>query len=104
MLDLFSKTPDHYMSFKGLASGAPAVILADSGATGNFVDSSYARHYGFARHPSKQKILGINTMSKSVSKCYIKVKMQSHISNVECQVVDMQQQYDVILGQDWFLK
>eukprot|EP00983_Pelagomonas_calceolata_P033985 1064502-Pelagomonas_calceolata.AAC.1 len=30
--------------------------------------------------------------------------MQNHISDIECQVLDMNQKYDVILGQNWFLK
>eukprot|EP00983_Pelagomonas_calceolata_P018934 595754-Pelagomonas_calceolata.AAC.1 len=67
-----AKDPDHYMSFHGLASGAPALFLADSGATHSFVDSNFAKQYGFARHPSKQNVYGFNNTSESTSKCYIK--------------------------------
>jgi len=103
-LELIAKHPDHYVSFLNLASGAPAMFLAGSGATHSFVDLSFANHYGFARHPSRQSVLSFNDTSESTSKCYIKVRLQNHISVVECQVLDMQQQFDVILGQDWFLK
>ena len=43
-------TNSFVMTFQGLTGGAPASILIDSGASHCFVNSTFAKHHGFARH------------------------------------------------------
>eukprot|EP00983_Pelagomonas_calceolata_P008572 280332-Pelagomonas_calceolata.AAC.1 len=93
------------MTFQGLASGAPASILIDSGASRCFVDSTFAMHHGFARHPTKTSVkLADGTSASASMLTNVRVKFQGHISGISCFVLDMQQQYDVILGETWLQK
>jgi len=70
----------------------------DSGASHCVIDQSFAEQYGFARHPTRTSVqLANGTAANTMMKCNSIVKIQRHISKVPCFVLDMQQQYDVIL-------
>ena len=93
------------MVFSGLASGASAKILLDTGASHCFIDQSFAEQNGLALHPTRTKVqLADGSEASSLLKCHVKVHLSRHISEVSCYVLDMQQQYDLILGEDWLNK
>ena len=93
------------MVFSGLASGASAKILLDTGASHCFIDQSFAEQNGFALHPTCTKVqLADGSEASSLLKCHVKLNISRHISEVSCYVLDMQQQYDIILGEDWLGK
>jgi len=93
------------MTFQGLASGALASILIDSGASHGFIDTTFAMHHGFARHPTKTSVkIADGTYASTTSVTNVRVKIQGHISEIPCYVIDMKQQYDVILGDTWLEK
>lgn len=78
------------MTFQGLASGAPASILIDSGASHCFVDTVFAKHHGFARHPTKMFVkLADGSNASAATLTNIRVKIQGHISEIACYVLDM---------------
>jgi hypothetical protein len=86
------------MVFNGSANGQSAYFLLDSGASHCFIDQSFAEQYGFARHPTRTSVqLANGTAANTTMKCNLRIKIQRHISKVPCFVLDMQQQYDVIL-------
>ena len=93
------------MVFSGSAGGASAKIMLDTGASHCFIDLSFAEQNGFALHPANSKVqLADGSKATALQKCHLKVNLQRHISDITCFVLDMQQQYDVILGEDWLNK
>ena len=94
------------MVFPGLAGGSPAQFLLDSRASHCFIDKTFAETNGFALFPADASVTMANGNSATVSQCTapIKLRLQRHTSNVVCFVVDMLQQYDLILGDDWLVK
>ena len=94
------------MVFPRLAGGSPAQFLLDSGASHCFIDKTFAETNGFALFPADASVTMANGNSATVSQCTapLKLRFQRHTSNVVCFVVDMLQQYDLILGDDWLVK
>ena len=104
------------MTFEGTASGTPASILVDSGASHCFIDAEFAQTHGFAHRPSKSLVtLADGQQASTTTKCnvrirvrvrvtHVRIRIQGHVSEIDCFVLDMAQQFDVILGDTWLRK
>jgi len=94
------------MVFQGYLSGSPAITLMDTGASHCFLDLSFAQQNNFALHPTKTSVaLADGALSNVVLKTApLKMKIGSHFSTTIFYVLDMQRQYDLILGDNWQTK
>ena len=93
------------MFFSGSASGVSAKILLDSGASHCFIDENFAEQKGFALHPTNTSVqLADSSEATALLKCHARIHLQWPVSDVTCFVLDMQQQYDVILRDNWLNK
>ena len=93
------------MIFEGSASGAPATFLADSGATHCFCDKSSAKTYGFKRQAANNDVnFADGSTQASTAQTALYLKIQGHTTSVQCYIIDMQGQFDVILGDTWLNK
>ena len=92
---------DPIMTFSGTINGAPALMLADSGATFSIFDSSYAEQHGLVARPANREVQLADGSTKYITKQYtVKIRMRGHTSQITCFSLDMDQQFDLILGQD----
>ena len=90
------------MSFFGAASGAPCSFLVDTGATHCFMDSTFAAQIGISQRPVSTSVqLANNTVEHASSQCTPTIHIQGHRTRVSCFIIDMQQQFDIILGDTW---
>jgi len=88
--------------FSGSVSGASAKVKMDTGASHCFLDQSFADWNGFARLPTRTRVqLADGSEATAVHKCFVRLNLQGHISDITCYVIDTEQQYDVILGENW---
>lgn len=93
------------MLFSGTANGAPSAILVDSGATHCFMDSTFAQSIGVRHKPADSIIqLANSTEVPATTQCTAIVRIQGHKASVTCYIIDMQQQFDLILGDTWLRK
>lgn len=87
------------MTFDGLACGAPAVCLIDSGATHAFIDSTFAPERGIAWLPASTYIqLADGSVQSAKLTCHVHIKLQGPGCTLPCFVIDTQQQFDLISG------
>ena len=91
------------MVFQGYLSGSPAITLMDTGASHCFLDLSFAQQNNLALHPTKTSVtLADGALSNVVLKTApLKMKIGSHFSTTIFYILDMQSQYDLILGDNW---
>jgi len=91
------------MSFEGSFGGIDARILADSGADNSFVSRRFALTNRLHVTPFNGHVkLGDNRSAAIVGKCKAKLQVQGHRSMLECLVIELLEDYDVVLGDEWF--
>ena len=104
-LDSLENDTTCLMTFEGTASGTPASILVDSGASHCFIDAEFAQTHGFAHRPSKSLVtLADGQQASTTTKCNVRIRIQGHVSEIDCFVLDMAQQFDVMFGDMWLRK
>jgi hypothetical protein len=92
--------PTLRMMFAGRAAGTNASILFDSGASDNFVSSSFARQTGISVIPAQRKVrLGSDDVVTPEGEANVHLKMGTYQQSVKCVVMPLLHKVDVILGQ-----
>ena len=94
------------MVFEGNLSGSPAITLMDTGASHCFMDINFAKENNFALQPTKTVVTLANGSSASVALKTIPLKLTlgRHSSMPTFYIIDMSQEYDIILGDNWQAK
>ena len=88
------------MMFSGTAAGAKANILFDTGASNNFVSSTFTRQTGISVKPVDFQVRLADDKTVSVAGvANVYLKMGSFHKPVTCYVMDMMFEVDVILGE-----
>jgi hypothetical protein len=91
------------IKLRGLIGSRPAVILIDSGATGNFVSSKFASTAKLALTagpPSTASLANGQPQDASGVACGVAVRIGSYTDRMSFNVTDLSG-YDVILGMPW---
>lgn len=92
------------LKLKGLVAGHPAVILLDSGATGNFVRASFVKKHRIATSPLPQHdIVTLADGSTRRSGCAVKaarLTIGSYTDSFDFVSLPLSE-YDAILGMSW---
>ena len=95
------------MHFKGAVSGTPAIVALDSQATHCFIDKQFARNAGIPCSPAHRMVqLADGSHTQIESQCNIHLKLfsqtgKAHSGKVPCLVIDLGDDHNLILGQDW---
>ena len=100
------------MHFKAAVSGTPAVVALDSQATHCFIDKQYACKAGIKCIPTHRLVQlanGSHSQIKAECNLYLKIfsserGQPSYSGRVSCLVLDLGEDHNVILGQDWLHK
>ncbi len=99
------------MHFEAVVCGTPATVALDSQATHCFIDKQYARATGLKCTPTHRMVQladGSHTQVASECQIYLKIcsltQQRTYKSKVPCLVIDLGDDHNVILGQDWLLK
>ena len=88
------------MSFHCTASGTPASVLVDSGASHAYVSTAFVQRCGFAVEPSTADItLADGTVVACSGTCCVRLRLGRYSDFVKFYVADMSCQWDLILGQ-----
>jgi predicted aspartyl protease len=67
---------DMFAASEGTASGTPASILVDSGASHSFIDTEFAQTHGFAHRPSKSLVtLADGQTDSTTTKCNVWIRI-----------------------------
>jgi hypothetical protein len=94
--------PSLSMIFEGSANGAAATFMIDSGASDCFMDVSFAHANGIACKPADRSVnLADGSTVIAALQTSLRVKIQGYTATVPCFLLDLQQQFDVILGDTW---
>ena len=89
------------MMFEGSACGKPATLLLDSGATHCFVDSTFAT--GLKQQATHTTVRLADGSEQPLSfRTKLDIKIQGHKQSITCYIIDMQGQFDIVLGDTWF--
>jgi hypothetical protein len=81
-------------------AGTNASILFDSGASDNFVSSSFARQTGISVIPAQRTVrLGSDDVVTSEGEANVCLKIGTYQQSVKCVVMPLLHEVDVILGQ-----
>jgi hypothetical protein len=79
--------------------GASATFLADKGATHCFLDKTFATINVFKQTKTHSEVhLANGSVQASTAESLVHIKIQGHSTYAPCFIIDMQQQFDVILG------
>ena len=96
------------MHFTAKISGTPAVAALDSQATHCFIDKQYAHKAGLKCSPAHRMVqLADGSHAQIYTQCNVQLKLLSSESKehyahtVPCLVIDLGEDHDLILGQDW---
>jgi hypothetical protein len=100
------------MHFKAAVSGTPAVVALDSQATHCFIDKQYALKASIKCTPTHRMVQlanGSHTQITAECNLYLKIfssekGQPSYSGRVPCLVIDLGDDHNVILGQDWLQK
>jgi hypothetical protein len=99
------------MRFPCHIAGAPAVAAADSQASHCFLSRKFVQKHALATTPFHRMVeLANGSHAQLTAQCYIKVLMPArdshtyHIQRLHCLVVDLGEDHDLILGQNWMKK
>ena len=98
-----NKLPPVLFKFTGiLGSKAEAVVLLDSGATGNFVSESFVRANGFITQPSSNQVsLADGRTTNSPGMLHeVSIRIGTYTDKLNLIVTPLHG-YDIILGMDW---
>jgi hypothetical protein len=90
------------MQFVGKAAGTEVDFLFDSGAGTNYVSSAFARMHGLTVKPSETNVqLGTGTSVSAQGECSVHIKLGNDQDKVDCYVLDMVTDFQMILGDTW---
>jgi predicted aspartyl protease len=90
------------MQFVGKAAGTKIDFLFDSGASINYVSSAFARMHGLTVKPSNTNVrLGTGDSVPAQGKVFVHVKLGDYQDRVECYVLDIVTDFQIILGDTW---
>jgi hypothetical protein len=97
------------MHFSAAVSGTPAVVALDSQATHCFIDKQYAADAGLKCTPAHRMVqLADGSHTQIAAECNIHLKIyssekgrQAYSGRVPCLVLDLGEDHNIILGQDW---
>jgi hypothetical protein len=90
------------MQFVGKAAGTEIDFLFDSGASTNYVSSAFAKVHGLIVKPSETNVrLGTGTSVSAQGECAVHIKLGDYQDRVECYVLDMVTDLQMILGDTW---
>ena len=93
---------DMLMSFQCTASGTPASLLVDTGASDAYVSSSFVQRCGFHVEPSQASItLADGTVTTVTGTCYVRLRLGRYSDFVRFYVAELSCEWDLILGQSW---
>jgi hypothetical protein len=90
----------------GVIGSRPAVILVDSGATGNFVSTTFASNAKLvltAGPPSTASLANGQPQDASSIACGTRMRIDTYIDRIDFNVTDLGN-FDVILGMAWLEK
>jgi predicted aspartyl protease len=89
-------------AFVGKAAGTEVDFLFDSGASTNYVSSAFAKMHGLTVKPSNINVrLGTGDSVPAQGKCFVHIKLGDYQDRVECYVLDMVTDFQMILGDTW---
>jgi hypothetical protein len=92
--------PTLRMLFAGHAAGTNASTLFDSGASDNFVSSSFARQTGISVIPAQQQVrLGSDDVVTFEGEANVYLKMGTYQQSIRCVVMPLLHEVEDILGQ-----
>ena len=90
------------MTFRGQVAGFPCRIAADSQASQPFVSRTLAQQAGLHNMPGASGTdgvtLGTGAHAKIHGTCSLKFRIGPLVDSVQCYVIDMAPEYDLILG------
>jgi predicted aspartyl protease len=90
------------MQFVGKAAGTKVDFLFDSGASTNYVSSAFAKMHGLTVKPSETNVrLGTETSVSAQGECAMHIKLGDYQDRVECYILDMGTNFQMILGDTW---
>jgi hypothetical protein len=90
------------MQFIGKAAGTEVDFLFDSGASTNHVSSAFAKMHGLTVKPTETNVrLGTGTSVSAQGECAMHIKLGDYQDRVECYVLDMVTDFQMILGDTW---
>ncbi len=90
------------MSFHCTASGTPASLLVDTGASHAYVSTAFVQRCGFSVEPSTADItLADGTVATCSGTCCVRLRLGRYNDFVKFYVADLSCQWDLILGQSW---
>ena len=93
---------DLLMSFQCTASGTPACLLVDTGASDAYVSAAFVKSCGFHVEPSQATItLADGTVATVTGTCSIRLRLGQYSDLVRFYVADLSCHWDLILGQSW---
>ena len=90
------------MAFMGKVNGQPARVLLDSGADQVYLSLQFSRHLGIeVTKEVKTVTLGDNQEISTHGGAKVTVTMANCTTRWPCQVIPLNSNYDIILGDDW---
>jgi hypothetical protein len=92
------------MQFVGKAAGREVDFLFDSGTSTNYVSSAFAKLHGLTVKPSNTNHnvqLGTGTSVSVQGECSVHIKLGKLSDKVDCYVLDMVTDFQMILGDTW---
>jgi len=90
------------MSFQCIASGIPACVLVDTGASDAYVSSAFVERCGFRVEPSQATItMADGTVTTVMGTCHIRMRLGQYNSLLRFYVAELSDDWDLILGQSW---
>ncbi|CAA9327091.1 hypothetical protein AVDCRST_MAG94-1729 [uncultured Leptolyngbya sp.] len=93
------------MMFAGRAAAAKANILFDTGASENFVSTSFAKQTGISVRPVDFSVRLANDENAQVAgEATVYIQLGAFHKPVKCYVMDMMYEVDIILGESFMTK
>jgi hypothetical protein len=98
-------SPSLWMMFAARAAGPNAKVLFDSGASHNYVSTTFAKLTGISVSPSLQKVrLGSDQEIAPNSEATVYVRIGAFHKPVKCLVMNLLFEVDIILGNEFMSK
>jgi hypothetical protein len=99
----FASCLPRWSSVYAIVGKAPGnSFLFDSGASTNYVSSAFANMHGLTVRPSETNVrLGTGTSVSAQGECAMHIKLGDYQDRVECYVLDMVTDFQMILEDTW---
>lgn len=93
---------ENCMEFTGAIAGSKCRIKIDTGASHNFISSSFVQKAGLSVTPCKRTVALADGMQVSIiGSCSAHLKLGTVSDVVHCYVLKLSDAYDVLLGAQW---